>query len=95
VAVTRAVTAGPTGAGKNGYLYRHAALYLGAFALLWGTALPAYAAARQGITRQGTPIGSLPYAAGCALVCVALIYLVFRAASGASSLVADERGDPV
>jgi hypothetical protein len=75
VAVTRAVKAGPTGDGKNGYLYLHAALYLGAFTLLWGAALPAYAAARQGITRQGAPIGSLPYAAGCALVCVALIYL--------------------
>jgi hypothetical protein len=75
VAVTRAVKAGPTGDGKNGYLFLHAALYLGAFALLWGAALPAYADARQGITRQGTPIGSLPYAAGCALVCVALIYL--------------------
>ena len=74
-AVTRAVKAGPTGDGKNGYLYLHTALYLGAFTLLWGAALPAYADARRGITRQGTPIGSLPYAAGCALVCVALIYL--------------------
>ena len=98
VAVTRAVTSGPTGDSsggdgdgdgdgdrrKNGYLYLHAAVYLGTFALLWGAALPAYADARRGITSQGTPIGSLPYAAGCALVCVALLYLAFRAASGAS-----------
>jgi len=80
VAVTRAVRAGaPRDRERDSYLSLHAALYLGAFALLWGTALPAYVDARQGITAQGAPIGSLPYAAGCALVCAALLYLTFRA----------------
>jgi len=80
VAVTRAARAGtPGNRAKDGYLYLHAALYLGAFALLWGTALPAYADAHRGITAQGTPIGSLPYAASCAIACIALIYLTLRA----------------
>jgi hypothetical protein len=83
VAVTRAIKSGAASdREKDGYLYLHAALYLGAFALLWGAALPAYADARQGITAQGAPIGSFPYAAGCALVCVALIYLTLRAGIG-------------
>jgi hypothetical protein len=80
LAVTRAARAGtPNDQQKDGYLYLHAVLYLGVFALLWVAALPAYAAARQGITAQGAPIGSLPYAAGCAVVCVALVYLALRA----------------
>jgi hypothetical protein len=77
VAVTRAVRAGTAVGDRraDGYLCLHAALYLGAFAVLWGEALPAYADARRGITATGSPIGSLPYAAGCAVVCVALLYL--------------------
>jgi hypothetical protein len=80
VAVLRAARTGAPGdREKDGYVALHAALYLGAFAVLWVAALPAYAAARQGITAQGGPIGSLPYAAGCAVVCVALVYLALRA----------------
>ena len=80
VAVTRAVRAGaPRDRERDSYLFLHAALYLGGFALLWGTALPAYADARQGITTQGAPIGSFPYAAGCAVACAALVYLTSRA----------------
>lgn len=41
--------------------------YLGVFAVLWSTALPAYFAASQGITADGTPIGSLAYAVACFL----------------------------
>jgi hypothetical protein len=85
VAVIRAARTGAPGdREKDGYLYLHAALYLGVFAVLWVAALPAYAAARQGITAQGGPIGSFPYAAGCAVVCVALVYLALRADLGGS-----------
>ncbi|MDZ4269425.1 MAG: hypothetical protein U1D00_27735, partial [Mycobacterium sp.] len=41
--------------------------YLGVFAILWAAALPAYFAASQGVTADGTPIGSLGYAAACFL----------------------------
>jgi hypothetical protein len=97
VAVTRAVNGAAAGRReKDGYLYLHAALYFGAFALLWGAALPSYANARQGITAQGTPIGSLPYAASCAIACIALMYLTLRADAGGigSWRVAARAGPP-
>jgi hypothetical protein len=40
-------------------------LYLGVLAVLWISALPAYFRAVDGMTSDGTPIGTLWYAAGC------------------------------
>jgi hypothetical protein len=47
------------------YVLRHGLVYLVTFAVLWATALPAYLDAVNGVTRSGTPIGSLPYAGLC------------------------------
>jgi hypothetical protein len=41
------------------------AAYLGAMAVIWLSALPAYLAADNGVTTDGTPIGSGPYALAC------------------------------
>jgi hypothetical protein len=41
------------------------AIYLGCMAVFWISASPAYLAAADGITRDGTPVGSGPYALAC------------------------------
>ncbi|GAA4720325.1 hypothetical protein [Phytohabitans rumicis] len=41
------------------------AVYLGGMAVIWLSALPAYLAADNGVTSDGTPIGSGPYALAC------------------------------
>jgi hypothetical protein len=41
------------------------AVYLGGMAVCWLGALPAYLAAQDGVTSDGTPIGSGPYALAC------------------------------
>jgi hypothetical protein len=41
------------------------AVYLGGMAVIWLSALPAYVAADNGVTTDGTPIGSGPYALAC------------------------------
>ena len=50
-------------------LFQFSRVYLGlfvaVFAGLWLYALPDYFAATHGVTPQGFPVGSLPYAAGC------------------------------
>jgi hypothetical protein len=55
------------------------ATYLGVHVVLWLVALPAYVAATDGITKQGTPIGSLWYAALCALTATGFILTALRA----------------
>ncbi|MFC9975745.1 hypothetical protein ACFVH6_33135 [Spirillospora sp. NPDC127200] len=55
------------------------ALYLGVHIVLWLVALPAYFAATDGVTEQGTPIGSLWYAVLCAVAATALIAAALRA----------------
>ncbi|MGW6707387.1 hypothetical protein ACWGDE_21195 [Streptomyces sp. NPDC054956] len=55
------------------------ALYLGVHIALWAVALPSYFAAVDGITEQGTPIGSLWYAALCTVAAAGLIVAVLRA----------------
>jgi hypothetical protein len=67
--------AGP--ADHDRYVTVHGALYLVALAALWLTALPAYLGARDGVTGDGTPIGSLPYA----LACLAAAGVIVAAAS--------------
>jgi hypothetical protein len=55
------------------------ALYLGVHVVLWVIALPAYLASADGITEQGTPTGSLWYAALCAVAATGFIVAVLRA----------------
>ena len=61
--------------GADRYLATHASVYLGALAVAWGAALPAYLQATNGITEAGTPIGSLPYAVACLVGALALLWL--------------------
>ncbi|GAB3898508.1 hypothetical protein GCM10029964_082990 [Kibdelosporangium lantanae] len=59
------------------------AVYLGGMAVFWISALPAYLAADNGITSDGTPIGSGPYALACfvgASLMLAALYRVRRTA---------------
>lgn len=57
------------------------ALYLGVHIVLWAVALPAYLAAADGVTDQGTPIGSLWYAALCTVAATGLIVAAVRPTS--------------
>ncbi|RDH74795.1 hypothetical protein DVS77_29425 [Mycolicibacterium moriokaense] len=43
-------------------------VYLTVLSVLWASALPDYFGAVDGVTRDGTPIGNLPYAATCFVV---------------------------
>lgn len=55
------------------------ALYLGVHVVLWLIALPAYFAATNGVTEQGTPTGSLWYAALCTVAATGFILVALRA----------------
>lgn len=54
------------------------AVYLGVLVALWLTALPAYFASSGGVTEQGTPVGSLWYAALCAVAAAVFILAAVR-----------------
>ncbi|MFF1410839.1 hypothetical protein ACFVX6_13785 [Streptomyces sp. NPDC058289] len=54
------------------------ALYLGVHIVLWTVALPSYFSAVDGVTEQGTPIGSLWYAALCTVAGTGLIVAAVR-----------------
>ncbi|MEV0663571.1 hypothetical protein ACIBI3_29750 [Actinomadura luteofluorescens] len=54
-------------------------LYLGVHVVLWLLALPAYLASTDGVTEQGTPVGSLWYAALCAVAATGIIVAALRA----------------
>jgi len=51
--------------------------FLVVMAALWAYALPEYLRAAGGESGRGTPLGSLPYVAGCF---VAAVYLLYRLA---------------
>jgi hypothetical protein len=51
------------------------AAYLVIFAALWICAFPEYAAASNGTTVRGTPIGSLTYTVGCYVLGLLILYL--------------------
>ncbi|SNR23093.1 hypothetical protein [Actinomadura mexicana] len=55
------------------------ALYLGVHAVFWLIALPAYFASTGGVTEQGTPTGSLWYAALCSVAATGTIVAALRA----------------
>jgi hypothetical protein len=50
--------------------------YLMVLGILWATALPAYFGATDGVTADGTPVGSLPYAAACFIVAMLAVLSV-------------------
>jgi hypothetical protein len=54
------------------------AVYLGGMAVFWLSALPAYLAADNGITSDGTPIGSGPYALACFAGAGLLLAVLYR-----------------
>lgn len=57
------------------------ALYLGVHVVFWLIALPAYLASSGGVTEQGTPIGSLWYAALCSVAAAGIIAAALRASA--------------
>ena len=54
------------------------AVYLGGMAVCWIGALPAYFAAEDGITGDGTPVGSGPYALACFIGAGLLLAALYR-----------------
>lgn len=64
-------------------------VYLGVLGILWVSALPAYFGAVDGITADGTPIGSLAYAGVCfvaAALCVTAVLSVRRRSASAATV---------
>ena len=57
----------------GGYATAYGAAFLAAFAVLWGASLAEYRNSVDGRTKRGTPIGSLPYAAGCFAACLYVV----------------------
>ncbi|OAA22282.1 hypothetical protein UG55_105140 [Frankia sp. EI5c] len=57
----------PAVIGRRWFAIGYGGLFLAAFVVLWATALPDYFGASGGVTTDGTPTGSLPYAVGCLL----------------------------
>jgi hypothetical protein len=54
------------------------AIYLGGMAVFWLSALPSYLTADDGITSDGTPIGSGPYALACFVGAGLLLAALYR-----------------
>jgi hypothetical protein len=48
-------------------------VYLVVAAIVWIAAMPAYLAARDGLTAGGAPIGSFPYSLACAVLSIAIV----------------------
>ncbi|MEV5830634.1 hypothetical protein AB0L25_34220 [Spirillospora sp. NPDC052242] len=76
----RATRAEPSPAASPLFARIYPALYLGVHVVLWLLALPAYFAATDGVTEQGTPIGSLWYVVPCIAAATAFIAAASRAA---------------
>jgi hypothetical protein len=77
VARERRGTVGRSGVAV-GYALVAGVVFLAVFAVLWGTALPAYLGATGGRTASGAPVGSLGYAVLCAAVCAGVLAVVAR-----------------
>jgi hypothetical protein len=66
-------------------------IYLVVLAVLWGSALPEYFAATDGITTDGTPVGNLAYAATCFVAAAVVVYSVTTSArTKHAALVTDD-----
>jgi hypothetical protein len=62
----------------SGFARFYPAAYLSGMAVFWIGALPAYLAADDGITSDGTPIGSGPYALACFIGAGLLLAALYR-----------------
>mgnify|MGYP000981063539 CR=1 FL=1 len=69
----------PGGVSSPAFARIYPPLYLGVHVVLWAAALPAYLKATDGLTRDGTPIGSGWYALACILACTWFIVATLRA----------------
>jgi len=83
------------GARSPGFARVYPGLYLGVHVLLWAAALPAYFAARDGVTGAGTPIGCGPYALACVVAATLIVLVTLRAASEKSASAAPASAGPV
>ncbi|WP_275290980.1 hypothetical protein [Amycolatopsis sp. La24] len=73
--VVAQLRSGERGAGEpqSAFARYYPAIYLGGMAVFWIGALPGYFGARDGITSDGSPIGSGPYALACFLAAGSLL----------------------
>jgi hypothetical protein len=62
----------------SGYVRIFGPVYLGVLAVLWLSALRQYVGAVDGVTADGTPTGSLAYAAGCFALAAAAVAAAWR-----------------
>lgn len=72
------------------YLLTHGGLYLGALVVSWAAALPDLLSAVDGVTVDGTPVGSLPYAVACLLLAGTALGLAARATAARPSRTATD-----
>ncbi|MFC3965272.1 hypothetical protein [Nocardia jiangsuensis] len=62
---------------RNRFVQGYAIVYLALMAVLWGTALPDYVGAVDGVTGNGDPIGSLWYTVACFVIAIAGVLATF------------------
>jgi hypothetical protein len=70
--------AGEPGEPLSAFARFYPALYLAGMAVFWLGALPAYLGAKDGVTADGTPVGSGPYALACFAGAGLLLLAVYR-----------------
>jgi hypothetical protein len=73
------------GVSSPGFVRTYPAIYLGVHVLLWATAVPAYLAARDGLTSTGTAIGCGAYALACIVASTLIVLITLRATSQKSA----------
>ncbi|MFJ9559269.1 hypothetical protein ACIRQQ_04390 [Streptomyces fuscichromogenes] len=78
MAAQRTPRTDPTPPGSALFARTYPALYLGVLCALWAVALPSGFAATDGITKQGTPVGSLWYSALCVIAATWLVVAALR-----------------
>lgn len=79
---------------SNNFVRVYSVVYLGVMGLLWGTALPDYLAAVDGVTSNGDPIGNIWHTIACfaiAILCVAATFTVPRNSVDGHGPVSGER----
>ena len=81
------------GAQSSDFVRIFGPVYLVVLAALWGSALPDYFGAVDGVTNDGTPIGNLAYATGCFAVAAVGVFAAVTAMrpSSTSALSLDEK----
>lgn len=62
------------GVEANGFVRMFGPVYLPVLGAFWASSLPAYFSAVDGVTRDGTPIGNLAYAAVCFVVAALCLF---------------------